>query len=133
MKWSTKEARTPDQLFLALSSFRFHEKIRENLKSNRTVPRNLDVVLSIRGEIALILYAHLDIIMADKDHYERTTAGLFEDLRLEKERKYQYPSRRKHLFDRVTKELHGKPISTGILHLALVKTKDNTERLSGNF
>lgn len=121
----TKEDRNKNQLYLALSSFRFHEEIRKNLKANRTKPTNL-VALEIQGEIASVLYAHLDIILADKDHYERTTAGLLEDLRLEGE-DFHKPSVRKRKIEKVIKELRGKPISTGILHLALEKTKDGRD------
>lgn len=123
----TKQSRNPNQLFLALSSFRFHEEIRKNLKANRTKPTNLDVVLSIKGEIASVLYAHLDIILADKDHYERTTAGLFGDLRLEGEKEYLYPSGRKRKLEKAIKELQGKPISTGVLRLSLAKTRDGKD------
>lgn len=122
----TKESRNPNQLFLALSTFRFHEEIRKNLKANRTKPTNL-IALEIRGEIASVLYAHLDIILADKTHYERTTEGLFGDLRLEGEIEYRYPSGRKRKLEKAIEELENKLVSTGILHLSLKKTKDGKD------
>jgi len=122
----SKEDRDKKELFLSLSSFRFHEEIRKNLKANHTKPTNLDVALSLRGELASVLYAHLDIILANKTSYERTTEGLFADLQLEGE-KYQYPGHRKQNLEKAIKELDGKPLSTGVLHLTLEKTKEGKD------
>lgn len=124
-KLFTKEARNPKQLYLALSSFRFHEEIRKNLKANHTKPTNL-VALEIQGEIASVLYARLDILMADKTHYERNTTALFQDMYLEGG-EYRYPSGRKRNLEKAIRELEGKPISTGTLHLALAKTIDGKD------
>ncbi len=125
LKIIEKKDRASNQLFLSLSSFRFHEEIRKNLKANRTKPTNL-VALELKGEIASVLYARLDIILADKTYYERTTAGLFDDLHLEGD-KYRYPSARKQNLEKATKELEGKPISTGVLHIRLEKTSDGKD------
>ena len=125
LKVFEKHERTKNQLFLSLSSFRFHEEIRKNLKANHTKPTNL-TALEIQGEIASVLYARLDIIMADKTHYERNTTALFQDLFLEGE-EYRYPRGRKRTLEKAIKELEGKPISTGVLHLALSKTTDGKD------
>jgi len=124
-KLFTKEARDPNQLYLALSSFRFHEEIRNNLKANHTKPTNL-IALTIKGEIASVLYARLDIIMADKTHYERLTEGLFNDLYLEGD-KYRYPSARKQNLEKAIKELEGISISTGVIHLTIERAKETKD------
>lgn len=69
--------------------FRFHDLIIKNLLNNYTKPIYLDVILHFKSEIAQILYTHIDLIMANKTHFERRTKELFGDLNLEgKEYKY---------------------------------------------
>ncbi len=126
LKILEKKDRATNQLFLALSTFRFHEEIRKNLKANRTKPTNL-VALELQGEIASVLYTRLDIVLADKPQYERTTANLFNDLNLVGETEYRYPSGRKRKLQKALTELEGKPISTGILHLTIERTQDNKD------
>jgi len=123
--WEKKD-RTTNQLFLSLSTFRFHEEIRKNLKANHTKPTNL-TALKIQGEIASVLYARLDIIMANKIGYARRTEALFKDLYLEGETEYRYPSGRKRKLEKAIKELEGKPISTGIIHLNIERSKDTKD------
>jgi hypothetical protein len=125
LKIIEKRERTSNQIFLSLSSFRFNEEIRKNLKANRTKPTNL-VALELQGEIASVLYARLDIMLADKPQYERATAGLFKDLYLEGN-DYHKPSVRKRMIEKAIKELEAKPISTGILHLRLERTADGKD------
>jgi len=125
LKILEKKDRDTNQLFLSLSSFRFHEEIRKNLKANRTKPTNL-TALTIQGEITSVLYARLDIIMADKTHYERLTEGLFKDLYLEGG-EYRYPSGRKRNLEKAIKELEGKPLSTGIIHLTIERAKETKD------
>lgn len=120
-----KKDRASNQLFLSLSSFRFHEEIRKNLKANHRKPTNL-TALEIQGEIASVLYARLDIVLANRPQYEHATAGLFQVLQLEGE-KYRYPSARKQNLEKAVKELEGKPISTGTLHLSIEKTADGKD------
>lgn len=125
LKIIEKRERTTNQLFLSLSSFRFHEEIRKNLKANHRKPTNL-VALEIQGEIASVLYARLDVILADKPQYERATTGLFQDLQLEGS-DYHKPSVRKRKLEKATAELEGKPISTGILSFSFEKTADGKD------
>jgi len=125
LKIYEKRDRKTDELFVSLSNFRFNEEIRKNLKANKTKPTNT-IALKIRGEIASVLYARLDIVLADKTRYERTTAGLFEDLRLEGI-KYRYPSARKQNLTKAIQELDGLPISTGTLSLSLEKTANGKD------
>ena len=60
--------------------FKFNDFILTNLLNHYTKPLLLDVVLGFKTELAQILYTHLDLIMARRDHYERKTKELFEDL-----------------------------------------------------
>ena len=117
----------PSEKFQALNAVRFSEAILTNLKANRTKPTYFETILSIKGEIASVIYTRLDIILADKPQYERTSKGLFEDLHLEGEKMYRYPSGRKQVLEKVLKELNGKSISTGVLNLSLAKTVDGTD------
>jgi hypothetical protein len=103
------------QVTSGLSSFRFHERILRNLLANHTKPVNLTVLLGFKKEISILLYRHLDLVMADKTRYERKSANLIiEDLQLDGER-YAYPSRRKQVLEPALAELKGVELSTGIL------------------
>jgi hypothetical protein len=113
--------------FQGLHLIRFSEPIRANLKSNKTKPTYFDIILSIKGEIASVLYARLDIILSSNEFYERTSKGLFDDLHLEGEKGYKYASQRKQKLEKAMKEIAGKEISTGMLSLKLEKTVDGTD------
>ncbi len=112
----------------AQSSFKFHERVLRNLVEHYTKPLNLRVLLRLKKEISVLLYRHLDLIMADKDRYERTTEGLLrEDLQLEGGR-YRYPSRRKQVLEPALRELEGVELSTGVLQGArLERTSDGSD------
>ena len=116
------------QLALALSSFKFHERVLRNLLDNNTKPLNLKVLLDLQKEIAVLLYRYLDLVMADKTRYERNAASLLmEDLHLEGNR-YGYPSRRKQVLEPALAELQGVELSTGILTSArLERTVDGSD------
>jgi len=116
------------QLRQVLSSFKFHERVLRNLLEHYTKPLNLPVLLSFKKEISVLLYRHLDLVMADKDRYERTTAGLLlEDLQLEGNR-YRYPSRRVQVLEPALQELEGVELSTGRLAVVrLERTADGRD------
>lgn len=120
--------RESGQLTLGLSSFKFHERILRNLLEHNTKPLNLTVLLKLEKEISILLYRHLDLVMADKTRYERKTANLIaEDLGLEGER-YVYPSRRKQVLEPALAELRGVELSTGVLTEArLERTADESD------
>jgi hypothetical protein len=119
------EKKESNQRVFAFSSFRFHEAILKNLIENHTNPVYLDVILSFKKEISVLLYGHIDLIMADKNYYERTIEGLFSDLDLGK---YKYPSQRKRLLEPALEELEGVELTTGILNYAkLEKTVDGKD------
>ena len=92
-----------------------------------TKPVLLDVVLGFKSELAQILYTHLDLIMARRDHYERRTKELFEDLGLEGE-SYKHPSKRRQALLNPLKELKGVRLTTGMITTAtLERTKDDSD------
>ncbi len=110
-----------------MGHFRFHEAILKNLLASHTKPVLLGVVLSFRGEIAQLVYSHLDIVISDKASYERRTAELFEDLGLEGGA-YTQPSKRKQMLEPALKELQGVQLTTGTITTAqLAKTKDGKD------
>jgi hypothetical protein len=107
--------------------FRFNDAVLKNLLVKHTKPILFDVVLSFKGEIAQILYTHLDLILADKMKYERRTKELFEDLGLEG-KAYKNLSDRKRALARALPELEGKPVTTGkILSAKLEPTKGGAD------
>jgi hypothetical protein len=107
--------------------FQFDDNILKNLLTNYTKPFLFEVFIDIRGEIALKLYSYLDLIMADKYHFERCTRELFEDLGL-KGASYRNPSKRKQNLESAFKELTGIMLTTGVLKSAtIVKTKDGKD------
>ena len=63
--------------------FSFYDLITQNLLNGHTKPLLLETMLNFKSELAQMIYGHLDLIMADKDHYERRTEALFfDDLQL---------------------------------------------------
>lgn len=107
--------------------FQFDDHILKNLLSNYTKPFLFEVFIDIRGEIALKLYSYLDLIMADKQRFERCTRELFEDLGL-KGASYRNPSKRKQNLESAFRELTGIILTTGVLKSATIeKTKDGKD------
>jgi len=107
--------------------FQFDDHILKNLLDNYTKPFLFDVFIDIRGEIALKLYSYLDLIMADKNRFERCTKDLFDDLGL-KGASYRNPSKRKQNLEKSFVELTGIMLTTGELKSAsIVKTKDGKD------
>lgn len=94
--------------------FRFNDYILKNLLNNHTKPLYLDVILSLKSEIAQLLYTYIDLIMADKTRYERRSEGLFKDLGLGGT-SYRNPSNRKQKLAKALKELQNVDLSTGTL------------------
>lgn len=119
------ERRKDKQLYLAFSHFKFNKRIVDNLLNNYSKPLYLDVIIKLNKEISVLLYRHIDLIMADKNYYERKTQPLFNDLDLSE---YVYPSKRKQLLEPVLEELEGIELTTGVLSQArLEKTTDGKD------
>jgi len=114
-----------EQVYFAFSVFKLNSKIINNLLNNYSKPVYLDVILKFKKEISILLYGYIDLIMADKDWFERKTKELFLDLGLTE---YEYPSQRTRLLEPALKELEGAELTTGILsYLNLEKTVDGTD------
>jgi len=101
-------------------AFKFDDHLLNNLLHNYTKPLNLDVILKFRKELSVLLYCHIDLVLADKDRYERKTGELFEDLAIAGV-KYRYPSARKQNLEPALRELQGVRLSTGILRQAILE------------
>jgi hypothetical protein len=107
--------------------FQFDDHILKNLLENYTKPFLFEVFMDIKGEIALKLYSYLDLIMADKNRFERCTRDLFDDLGL-KGVSYRNPSKRKQNLEKAFAELTGIILTTGVLKSATIeKTKDGKD------
>ncbi|HZM22797.1 MAG TPA: hypothetical protein VFC02_13695 [Anaerolineales bacterium] len=107
--------------------FKFNDFILNNLLNNYTKPLLLEVVLGFKSELAQILYTHLDLIMARRDHYERRTKELFEDLGLEGE-SYKHPSKRRQVLLNPITELKGIHMTTGVITtITIERTKDDSD------
>jgi hypothetical protein len=124
--WSVKEG--DKKVNKAAGYFKFNNHILENLLNNHTKPLFLDIILKLKSEIAQLLYTRLDLVMANKTHYERKSEGLFKDMEL-RGKAYYNLSNRKQKLQPVIKELHGVELSTGILTQAEIQpTKDKNDK-----
>jgi len=111
----------------SISSFTFNKYIRQNILDNYTKPLFFKTIIDFKSDISILLYNHLDLIMADKSYYERNLKNLIEiDFKLDGV--YEYSAHRKILFKKPLKELKGVKLSTGILaDIKLEKTKDGKD------
>ena len=66
----------------------------------------------------------IDLIMADKNHFERCTLELFADLGLTGA-SYRNPSKRKQNLERALQELQGILLTTGVLKSAIIERTKN--------
>lgn len=107
--------------------FKFDDHILSNLLANYTKPFLIEEFFKIRTDIGLLLYNHLDLILANKQRYERCTKELFEDLGL-KNADYQFMHKRKRAIEGPLKEILNLRISTGVIAVAtIVKTNDKKD------
>jgi hypothetical protein len=107
--------------------FQFDRHLLANLENNHTKPLLFDVAISFKSEIAQLLYPYVDLVMADKTHYERRTKEFCNDLGL-KGKMYGYLSGRRRAFLPALKEVEGKPLSTGVLtSVTIEKTSDGKD------
>ena len=109
------------------SFYQFNDRMLRNLLSHFTKPVFLDTILSFQSEIAQILYSHLDLVLSDKNHYERRSKELFEDLGIDGTT-YRYVSKRAQMLEPALRELQGKPLPTGTLkEVTLERTADGLD------
>ncbi len=107
--------------------FRFNDFINRNLLAHHTKPVLFDTILKFESEVAQLLYTHIDLIMADKRHYERRSKELFGDLGL-KGKEYGRLYERKRILERAMRELQGVSLTTGVVAAATIeKTRDKKD------
>ena len=111
----------------AVGYFKPDDRILQNLLANFTKPLLLDVMINLKSDIGVLLYSHIDLMLARKDTYERRTKELFEDLGLinsEYSRQYE----RYRALKKAVAELQGVHLSTGTLRSAAIeKTIDRKD------
>ncbi len=107
--------------------FKFDDHILSNLLANYTKPFLIEEFFKIKTDIGLLLYNHLDLILANKQRYERCTKELFEDLGL-KNADYQFMHKRKRALEGPLRELASLRISSGVISRASIeKTSDKKD------
>ncbi len=110
--------------------FQFNKYIEANLHAKYTKPLLDEVFFKLEGEIAQLLYTHIDLVMFGKTRYERCTRDLFSDLGLllPENPSYRYKSNRKQKLERALTELRGIRLNHGILKSAEIEeTKDGND------
>jgi hypothetical protein len=122
----SRNVHSQNQNYKGTTTFRFNEQIEKNLQRQHSKPVLIDIVMEIRGEIAISLYSFLDVIMADKFAWQRRCTRLLQD-DLSIRGRYAWPSERLRLIRRAADQINGKAISTGVLELTLTHTKDGQD------
>lgn len=106
------------QQYFALSNFRLNNRIINNILHNYSKPLYLHVINKLKKDVSILLYRYIDLVMANKNVFERTTKALFRDLDLAN---YKYLSDRKRLLKPALEELKGAELTTGIINDAELK------------
>lgn len=107
--------------------YRFNDFSLNNLLNRHTKPVLLETILGFRSGLAQLLYSHLDLIMADKRHYERRTRELCEDLGL-RGSEYQRVYERRRVFTKAITELRGVNLTTGMIaDIGIETTQDGKD------
>ncbi len=111
----------------AMGFFRPDDRILKNLLANFTKPLLLDVMVNFKSDIAVLLYSHVDLMLARKDIYERRSKELFADLGLTNP-EYSRQHERYRAVKKSMAELVGVRLSTGVLKIAKIeKTIDGKD------
>src|SRR5208337_3610124 len=107
--------------------FKFDDHVLTNLQLNYTKPVCIEEFFKLKSEIAQLIYSHIDLMLFDKNKYERRSRELFDDLGL-KNAEYSHMYERKRAIERATRELLGIRLSSGMLRDASVeKTADGKD------
>jgi hypothetical protein len=111
----------------AVGYFKADDRMLRNLLANFTKSLLLDVLIDLKSDIGVLLYSHIDLMLARKETYERRTKELFQDLGLtnpEYNRQYE----RFRALKKALAELQGVRLSTGVLKVATIeKTVDGKD------
>lgn len=107
--------------------FKFDDHVLSNLQLNYTKPVCIEEFFKLKSEIAQLIYSHIDLMLFDKNKYERRSKELFDDLGL-KNAEYRHMYERKRAIERANRELLGIRLSSGVLKDAsVVKTADGKD------
>jgi hypothetical protein len=108
--------------------FKFHPLILKNLAANFRKPVLIDVVLSLKNDVAQLIYSYVDRQLTFNTKHKIRSENLFQEIGLER-KAYKYASQRKQTLDRTLSELTGKRLSSGgtIKRAALEPTKDKKD------
>ena len=121
------ERETDGAVNSSLGYFKFDDHLLANLMLNFTKPVLIDEFFRLKSEIAQLIYTHIDLVMFDKQRYERKSKELFDDLGLNNP-EYAHMYERKRALVKALKELVGIPMSSGVLKSAEIeKTKDKSD------
>mgnify|MGYP000928200673 CR=1 FL=1 len=99
------------------STFRFNSLILQNIVDLYSKPVLLSTIATLKRDVSVILYRHLDLMLAKKDRYERILDKLIDELGLDNDA-YPFPSHKKSLIEPAARELTGLPVSTGFIERA---------------
>jgi len=122
-----ERGKSDGQMSFSFSSFAFDKRLVANLLNNYSKPLLLSNILKFKKEISILLYRYIDLVMNDKEHFERRTKELLADLDLSPTG-YPHPAQRKKLLDPVLKELLGVEITSGVITVAeLQRTKNDKD------
>ncbi|MFY9227419.1 MAG: hypothetical protein WAQ98_32405 [Blastocatellia bacterium] len=106
---------------------KFYPLIEKNLRSKYTQPSYYNVLISFKSGLAQLLYHYLELVMHNKDHYERNSKELLtEDLDLEGI-DYESKSGRKRTLEIAIAEINGLPILSGVLQVILAETANKQD------
>lgn len=110
------------------STFRFNPLILQNIVDLYSKPVLLSTIATLKRDVSVILYRHLDLMLAKKDRYERVLDKLIDDLGLDNDA-YPFPSHKKSLIEPAARELRGLPVSTGFIERAEIVPTENGKDL----
>lgn len=105
---------------------RFSDYLYENLLHNYTKPVFFDTVLKLKSGVAQLIYKYLELVMNDKNYYERNSENLFEDIGLDDD-EYKFVSARKRTLLIAIEELKKTSFPGGILEISIEGTKDKSD------
>src|SRR5207249_3934666 len=100
--------------------FKFNDHVLNNLQLNYTKPVCIEEFFKLKSEIAQLIYSHIDLMLFDKNKYERRSRELFDDLGL-KNAEYQHMYERRRAIEKALEELEGIRLSSGVLRTAAIE------------
>lgn len=103
-------------------TIQFNELIVKNILSNRISPVNFSALLSFKSSIAEMFYTRADSILAQRDFFHWNSGTVMEELQLDDIPEYsRNAATRKRVLDKIVREGHKKPLSSGELLLVAVE------------